>query len=62
MTLVDPELLVATGLIKKASDPVVILGGGDLSVALSVKAHRFSASAKEKIEAAGGEATVIPLR
>jgi len=60
-TEVDPEVLAAVGLLKKADDPVVILGDGDISVALNVKAHRFSTSAKEKIEAAGGTATVIPL-
>jgi large subunit ribosomal protein L15 len=58
---VDPEVLAAVGLLKKADNPVVILGDGDISVALNVKAHRFSASAKEKIEAAGGTTTVIPL-
>jgi large subunit ribosomal protein L15 len=59
---VDPEILAAEGLLKKASDPVVILGGGDVSVKLTVKAHRFSSSAKQKIEAAGGTVTLIPLR
>ncbi|MCI0396813.1 MAG: 50S ribosomal protein L15 [Chloroflexi bacterium] len=58
---VDPEALAAVGLLHKATDPVVILGDGDIKVALKVKAHRFSASAKEKIEAAGGAVTVIPL-
>lgn len=57
---VDPEVLVAVGLLKNTNEPVVILGDGDVSVALNIKAHRFSASAKEKIEAAGGTATVIP--
>jgi large subunit ribosomal protein L15 len=60
-TEVDPSYLAANGLLKKASDPVVILGDGDLSVSLTVNAHRFSASAKEKIEAAGGTTKVIPL-
>jgi large subunit ribosomal protein L15 len=49
------------GLIKKPTDPVVVLGDGDLDVALTVKAHRFSATAKEKIEAAGGTIEVLPL-
>jgi large subunit ribosomal protein L15 len=49
------------GLLKKASDPVVILGSGELDVALTVKAHRFSASARSKIEAAGGEVEVLTL-
>lgn len=61
-TEVDPEILVAEGLLKKARDPVVILGGGDVSVKLTVKAHRFSSSARQKIEAAGGTVTLIPLR
>ena len=58
---VTPEILTAVGLLNKATDPVVILGSGELSVALTVKAHRFSASAKEKIEAAGGTVEVIAL-
>jgi large subunit ribosomal protein L15 len=58
---VDPEVLAAVGLVKKSDAPVVILGDGDFSVALNIKAHRFSSSAKEKIEAAGGTVTVIPL-
>ena len=57
---VTPEVLAAVGLIKKASDPIVILGEGELSAALTVKAHRFSASAKEKIEKAGGSVEVLP--
>lgn len=60
-TEVDPELLVAAGLLKKTNQPVVILGDGDVPVALNVKAHRFSASAKEKIEAAGGTVSLIEL-
>ena len=58
---VTPEVMSAIGLIKKPTDPVVILGDGDLNVALTVKAHRFSASAQEKIEAAGGTIEVLPL-
>lgn len=58
---VTPELMVAIGLIKKTSDRVVILGDGELSEAITVQAHRFSATAKEKIEAAGGKAEVIPF-
>lgn len=60
-TEIDPVVLVAYGLLKKVTDPFVILGEGDISVPLTVKAHRFSQSAKEKIEAAGGTAVVIPL-
>jgi large subunit ribosomal protein L15 len=58
---ITPEVLSAVGLIKKATDPVVILGDGDLDVALTVKAHRFSLTAQEKIEAAGGTIEVLPL-
>jgi len=50
---VTPELLLAKGLVRRGQ-PVKILGDGELSVALQVKAHRFSRSAREKIEAAGG--------
>ena len=58
-TQVDPEALFVAGLLKKPTDPVVILGDGEVSVALRVKAHRFSAAAKSKIEAAGGSVSVI---
>ena len=58
---VTPEVMSAIGLIKKPSDPVAILGDGEINVALTIKAHRFSASAKQKIEAAGGQAIVVPL-
>ncbi len=57
---VTPEALKAVGLIKKLSVDVKILGHGHLTKALTVSAHRFSASAREKIEAAGG--TVTSLR
>jgi large subunit ribosomal protein L15 len=60
-TEVTPEVMAAVGLLKKASDPVVILGDGDFNVPLTIKAHRFSKSAKEKIEAAGGSVKVIAL-
>ena len=60
-TEVTPEVLADLGLIKKASDPVVILGDGDVHIALTVKAHRFSKSAREKIVAAGGTAEIIPF-
>jgi large subunit ribosomal protein L15 len=55
------ELMAAAGLIKKPTDPVVILGDGEIKSALTVQAHRFSAAAKEKIEAAGGQAIVVEL-
>lgn len=58
---VTPETLAASGLIKNEALFVVILGEGKLDRALTVKAHRFSASAKAKIEAAGGSVEVLPL-
>ena len=53
-TVVDPTLLVESGLIKKEFDGVKILGNGELTVKLTVKATKFSASAKEAIEKLGG--------
>ena len=51
---VTPEGLVAAGLVKSLRRPVKILAGGDISHPLSVKAHKVSAAARAKIEAAGG--------
>jgi large subunit ribosomal protein L15 len=56
---VDPTVLCDKGMIKKADKKVKILGDGDISVAVTVKAHAFSKSAVSKIEAAGGKAEVI---
>ena len=58
-TVVDTELLKASGLVKKELDGVKVLGNGELTKNLTVKAAAFSASAKEKIEKAGGKAEVI---
>lgn len=58
---VSPETLSDAGIIKSANKPVVILARGDLDRELLVKAHRFSASARAKIEAAGGTVEVLPL-
>lgn len=58
---VTPETLVKAGIIKKSDKAVAILGDGELSIALAVKAHRFSKSAQAKIEAAGGTTEVLPL-
>ena len=55
---VTPDTLRAAGLAKRRH-PVKVLGRGDISTALTVRAHAFSASAKEKIEAAGGSCEVI---
>ena len=51
--------MVAAGLVKKTLDGVKVLGNGELTKKLTVQAAAFSASAKEKIEAAGGKAEVI---
>ncbi|MCT4565504.1 MAG: 50S ribosomal protein L15 [Maledivibacter sp.] len=58
-TVITPELLKETGMIKKFNDGVKILGDGQLEKKLTIKAHKFSQSAIEKIEAAGGKAEVI---
>jgi large subunit ribosomal protein L15 len=52
---VTPEMLVASGIIKSLKKPVKILADGDISQAITVKANKFSATAKAKIEAAGGK-------
>jgi large subunit ribosomal protein L15 len=57
---ITPEALVEAGIIKRADELIVILGRGELTKSLKVKAHRFSASAREKIEAAGGTAEELP--
>ena len=51
---ITPEVLHTRGLIKKAKHDVVVLGNGEVSKALRVSAHRFTKSAREKIEKAGG--------
>jgi len=56
---VDPEMLMRAGFIKKVNDGVKILGDGDLGKSLTVKAHKFSATAAEKIAAAGGKTEVL---
>ncbi|RME70833.1 MAG: 50S ribosomal protein L15 [Chloroflexi bacterium] len=58
---VTPEILVEAGVIKRSDKAVAILGNGELTVPLTVKAHRFSKSAQAKIEAAGGKVEVLPL-
>ncbi|MER3400520.1 MAG: 50S ribosomal protein L15 [Thermoflexus sp.] len=56
---VTPLTLAQAGLLRDPEEPVVILGDGELDRPLIVKAHRFSASARAKIEAAGGQAIVL---
>ena len=58
-TVVTPDLLKERGLVKKVLDGVKILGNGEISKKLTVKAHKFSESAKQKIEAIGGKVEVI---
>ncbi|MCS6875005.1 MAG: 50S ribosomal protein L15 [Pyrinomonadaceae bacterium] len=56
---VSPEILHEKGLIKKVNHDVVVLGNGDITKPLKIMAHRFTKSAKEKIEKAGGTALLI---
>lgn len=58
-SVVDIPALVNAGLVKKTLDGVKILGNGDISKKLTVQVNAFSATAKEKIEAAGGKAEVV---
>jgi large subunit ribosomal protein L15 len=56
---VTPELLRAHGFVRRATDPIKVLGDGDLKNKLTIHAHAFSASAKEKITKAGGTFEVV---
>lgn len=56
---VSPEDLRKSGIIKRAGDRVKILGNGEITRSLTVRAHAFTRSAREKIEQAGGKAEVI---
>ncbi|MBN2899119.1 MAG: 50S ribosomal protein L15 [Clostridia bacterium] len=58
-TVITPELLIESGLVKKLNDGLKILGDGALDKKLTVKANKFTQSAISKIEAAGGKAEVI---
>ena len=57
--VVDVEALIETGIVRNPKDGVKILGNGEITKKLTVKANAFSASAKEKIEAVGGSAEVM---
>ena len=57
--VITPELLKEMGLVKKQLDGIKVLGNGTLNKKLTVKAHKFSDVAKEKIEKSGGKAEVI---
>ena len=56
---INPQALVDAGVIKNLKQPVKVLGDGDLSTALNVRVHKVSASARAKIEAAGGSVQLI---
>lgn len=56
---ITPEAMHHRGIIKKAKHDIVVLGNGEVTKALKVSAHRFTKSAKEKIEKAGGTVTVV---
>jgi large subunit ribosomal protein L15 len=56
---VNPESLEKAHLLRDSRDPVVVLGRGEMTVALKVRAHRVSAGAKAKIEKAGGSVELI---
>jgi large subunit ribosomal protein L15 len=57
---VTPELLIAAGLIRQVRAEIKVLGDGELNTALTVRAHKFSKSAEEKITKAGGKAEILP--
>ncbi|HKO13922.1 MAG TPA: 50S ribosomal protein L15 [Acidobacteriaceae bacterium] len=58
-TELTPEKLAELGLLKRRNDLIKVLGNGELKVAVTVHAHKFSKAAQEKIEKAGGKAIVI---
>ena len=60
-TTVTPEALIEQGILKKLLEGVKVLGDGELTKKLTVKAQQFSASAREKITKAGGTCEVLPL-
>ena len=58
---ITPELLLEYGIIQKIRDGLKVLGDGEITTKLNVKAHKFSKSAIEKLEAAGGTAEKLPF-
>ena len=58
-TVIDPAILKERGIIKKLEDGLKVLGDGELTKALTVRAHKFSKTAEEKIRAAGGNTEVL---
>lgn len=59
--LITPELLLEKGVVNDLSDGLRVLGDGEIKFQATVKAHYFSKSAKEKIEAAGGKCDIIQM-
>ncbi len=57
--VVDKETLAGKGMVRKSHYPLKVLGDGELKVKLTVKAHRFTRSAEEKIKASGGQVEVL---
>ena len=55
----SPESLLASGVVSRLRDGLKVLGDGEISRPVTVKAHKFSASAREKIEHAGGKAVLV---
>jgi large subunit ribosomal protein L15 len=58
-TEITPELLSEAGIVRELKTPIKILGRGEIEIPLSIAAHKFSASARQKIEAAGGSVREI---
>lgn len=58
-TVVDPDMLMDLGIIKKMENGLKVLADGELTKPITVKAHKFSKTAEEKIKAAGGSAEVL---
>ena len=59
---VTVETLASAGIIRDAKKPIKVLGDGELKAALTVRAHKFSATARQKIEAAGGKAEEVAAK
>ena len=57
--IITPEVLIAAGMVRKVRADIKVLGDGELTTALTVRAHRFSKSAEEKITGAGGKVELI---
>ena len=60
-TDVTPESLATVGLLGNAKDPVVVLARGEVAKPLHLKVHRISATARQKVEAAGGSVDILPV-